>query len=57
MFTLRIAAVQSEDFRKIKVIERKMCVFILATTLSETFLILRLIQRDTVKMYFGLHVK
>jgi hypothetical protein len=59
VFTLWIAALQFEDFRKKKknVIERKMGVLILATTLSKTLLILRRIQRDTIKMYFGLHVK
>jgi hypothetical protein len=56
VFTLWIAAMQSEEFRR-NVIEREMWGLILATTLSETFLILRRIQRDTIKMFFGLHVK
>jgi hypothetical protein len=35
------------DFSK-TIIEHKTCVFILYTTLSLTFLILRIIQRDTI---------
>jgi hypothetical protein len=37
------------DFRK-KVIEHKMCVLIICTILSKTFLILRRIQRDVIKV-------
>ena len=36
-------------FEKKKVIERKMCVLIFCTTLSETFLILRRSERDMIK--------
>ena len=32
------------------------CVFIFSTTLSETFLILRRIERGNIKMYIGLHI-
>jgi hypothetical protein len=35
-------------FKKKKIIEHKMCVVIFSTTLSETFLILRGIQRDII---------
>jgi len=34
-----------------------MCVFIYPTTLSETFLILRRIERYMIKMFIGVHVK
>jgi len=43
------------DFRG--VIERKICVFIFSTFLSEAFLILRRNERDMIKMCIGLHVK
>jgi hypothetical protein len=36
------------DFRK-TVAEHKMCVLILSTTLPETFLIVRIIERDMIK--------
>jgi hypothetical protein len=39
---------QQHEFRGKKAIEYKMCFFIFSTNLSETFLILRRIQRDTV---------
>ena len=42
------------DFRK-NVIEHKMCALIFSTNLSETFLVLRRIQRDIISVY-GLHV-
>jgi len=42
------------NFRKKKITEHKMCVLIFSTLLSETFLILRIIQRDII---VGLHVK
>jgi hypothetical protein len=37
------------DFRK-NVIEHKMCVLILSTNLSETFFIVRIIQRDIINL-------
>jgi hypothetical protein len=41
------------DFRK-KVIEHKMCVLIFSTTLSEIFLILRILKRDIIiKVYWS----
>jgi len=36
------------DFRKKKVIEHTMCVFIFSTSLYEIFLILRIIERDII---------
>jgi len=42
------------QFSKKKITEHKMCVLIFSTLLSETFLILRIIQRDII---VGLHVK
>jgi hypothetical protein len=42
---------------KKKIIENKMWVLILSVTFSATFLILSRIQRDTIKMFIGLHVK
>jgi hypothetical protein len=35
----------------------KKCVLVFSTTFSETFLILRRNERDTIKMFMGLHVK
>ena len=48
-----------KNFRKKKeVIEHKMCVSIFSTNFfSEIFFILRRIERDVIKMYFGLHIK
>jgi hypothetical protein len=40
-----------------KVIEYEMCVSSFSIVLCETFLILREIERDMIKMYIGLHVK
>jgi len=40
-----------------KNIEYKMCTFIFFTSLSETFLTLRITERDVIKTYIGLHVK
>ena len=40
-----------------RIIEHKMRVFILSTILSETFFLLRIIQRSTVTMYVRIHVK
>jgi hypothetical protein len=45
------------DFRRIKFTEHKMCVLIFSSNLSETFLILRIIELDMIKMCIGLHVK
>ena len=43
---------ERHDFRGEKIIQYKMCVFICSTNLSETFLILRIIQRDMIhKVY------
>jgi len=44
------------DFRKKKVIEHKKC-FDFLLILSETFLILRIIERDMIKKYNDIHVK
>jgi len=38
-----------KDFRKEKVIEHEICIFILSTTLSKTFIILRTAERDMIK--------
>jgi hypothetical protein len=48
--------INGEIFGK-KVIAHKMCIFIFSVSLSETFLILRRTERDTINMYCGLHVK
>ena len=41
-----------KDFRKKKFIERKLCVFIFSTTFfSDTFLILRRIERDIISVH------
>ena len=44
-------------FNKKKVTEHKPCIFIFSVSLSETFFILRRTERDTINVYFGLHVK
>jgi len=44
------------DFRKI-VTEHKMCVLIFSKVSPETFLILRSIERDMIKIYIDLHLK
>ena len=41
---------KQRDFRK-EVIEHKMCVEISSTTFSETFLILRIIQRNIINVH------
>ena len=47
-----------QDFRKNKkAIEHEMCVLIFYAILSQSFLILRRVQRDTIKKYIDLHVK
>jgi hypothetical protein len=40
-----------------KVIDYEMCVSSFSIVLCETFLTLRGIERDMIKMYIGLHVK
>jgi hypothetical protein len=45
------------DFRRIKFTEHKTRVLIFSTNLYETFLILRIIELDKIKMCIGLHVK
>jgi hypothetical protein len=35
----------------------KICVTIFSINLSETFVITRIIERDLIKIYIGLHVK
>jgi len=45
------------DFRGKKVIERKMCVVIFSTNLSEIFLFLRRNERNMIKIYVGHNVK
>jgi hypothetical protein len=42
---------------EIKIVELKVCVFILFTHFSAIFPILRRTERDMIKMYIGLHVK
>ena len=37
------------------VITNKICVLIFSATLTETFLILRTTERDTIKKHIGLH--
>jgi hypothetical protein len=44
-------------FEKRNVTEHKMCVLIVFINLSETFLILRRIERDMVKLCICLHLK
>ena len=39
------------------VIENKLCVLIFSTNLSETILILRVTERNMIKIYTRLHVK
>jgi hypothetical protein len=48
---------QTERFSGGKVTEHKICLTFVFYFMSETFLILRTIQKDNVKMYIGLHVK
>ena len=48
---------QTARFSWKKVIEHKMCVLTLFTSLSETLFILRWTDGDMIKMYIGLHVK
>jgi hypothetical protein len=49
---------KGHDFgKKKKVIENNLCVLISSTTLSKTFLVLAIIQRDISQMDRGLHVK
>jgi hypothetical protein len=45
------------DFRRIKFTEHKMCVLIFSTIVFETFFILRITEREMIKMCIGLHVK
>jgi hypothetical protein len=45
------------DFRKKKNIGNKMCVLIFCRTLSATFLILRITERDVIKNVISSHVK
>jgi hypothetical protein len=49
-------SLKRHDFRK-QVTENKKCVVIFSKLLSETFLILRIIQRNTSQMHTRLHVK
>jgi hypothetical protein len=44
-------------FDQKKVTEHKICNFIFSVSLYETFFTLRRTERDTINMYFGLHVK
>jgi len=56
LWHLACLVLQRNDFRK-KVLEHKMCVLVFFRNLSATFLILRSIERDIIKMFVCLHVK
>jgi hypothetical protein len=54
---LQYYATLSLERRDLKKSERKICIFIFSTNLSETFLTLRRNERDMTKICIGLHVK
>jgi hypothetical protein len=57
VYYFRILSQKRHDFRK-HVTKHKMCVLIFCTNLSETFLILRITERDMIKkISIGPHVK